>query len=1015
MTSQTTTSTTASPASASPGTTGVPVTVDGVDMVLPVGMPLVEALRDQGIHIPSLCNDVRLDKAMGNCGMCVVELRDPDDGASRRVKACQTPVAAGMDLSTGSNEVDAYRTLRLEQLLSDHNADCEAPCHLACPAGIDIQLYLKHVANGNMEAAVRVIKDSNPFPSACGRVCPHPCEAACRRKLVDDAVSINAVKRFASDWDMARDQPWSPAVSPATGKTVAVVGAGPSGLSAAYYLAQRGHAVTVYEKQPKPGGMMRYGIPEYRLPKATLDAEIGLIAQLGVDIRCGQALGVHQHLEDLRDDHDAVYLAFGSWQPTPLSLPGDTLPGVWLGIAFLEQVTHGTPVDVGNDVVVVGGGNTAIDCVRTAKRLGASNVTLVYRRTVDEMPAEDVEIADAIEEGIDMVFLTAPDHITAAADGSGRKTLHCLKMELGEPDRTGRRRPIPIEGSDFEIEADTIIGAIGQSTNTQWLYNDLEVALSRWGDIRVDEATSLTNQPGIFAGGDCVTGPATVVAAVGAGRRAAQSIDELLSTGTVTPRTEPFSASRGSLEDLPRDEFEAKPRVERASMPRIDMRQATRDFTEIDLGLVQEAARREAARCLACGCSARYDCELRNEATAHGVRFIEPLHERPRFSIDETHPFLIRDQNKCIACGKCVAACSQIEGVDVLGYRYDTDLTGKGCLVVGSANGLPLTQTACISCGQCATACPCGALDFRRESDLVWQAINNPDLTVVGFLAPAPRSVIGRHYGWTPSETAPYTAGLMRRLGFDVCFDVAFAADLTIIEEANEFIGRVQTHLDGGAAVLPQFTSCCPGWVSFVEKKYPALIPNLSTCRSPQGMMAATIKNHYATLLGKKPENLFVVSIMPCLAKKDEARREQLTTDGQQDVDAVLTTQEFIEMVDQMRINLDEITPQDWDAPYAKTSGAGVIFGASGGVAEAAVRMAVEKLTGVTLDDSSLDVHQVRGLDGVREAVITVNETTSLRIAVTAGLSTARPIIEAAARGEDTGYDLIEIMACPGG
>ncbi|MCL2471625.1 MAG: FAD-dependent oxidoreductase, partial [Propionibacteriaceae bacterium] len=444
-------------------TATVTMLVDGHELAVPKSATILTALISQGIHIPALCHDVRLARSNGNCGLCMVEV-----GPERQpVKACITPVSEGLVVATHSEKIEAFRRVRLDQLLADHNADCLAPCQQTCPARIDIQRYLSLVADGNFTAAVQVIKDRNPFPSVCGRVCPHPCEYACRRNLVDEPVAINWVKRFAADMDMASQSPWLPEVKPATGKRIAVVGAGPSGLSAAYYLAQEGHSITVFDRQPQPGGMMRYGIPEYRLPKATLDHEIGQIQKLGVTIQCGKALGTHISLENLQSDFDAVYLAIGSWMATRMHLDGESLPGVWLGINFLEQVTKGVNPDVGDTVLVVGGGNTAIDAARTALRIGAKTVKLVYRRTRDEMPAEVYEVDEALEEGVEMIFLASPTQIANTGSGLG---LHCLRMELGEPDRSGRRRPVPVQGSEFVIEADTIIGAIGQSTDTQFLY-----------------------------------------------------------------------------------------------------------------------------------------------------------------------------------------------------------------------------------------------------------------------------------------------------------------------------------------------------------------------------------------------------------------------------------------------------------------------------------------------------------------------------------------------------------------
>ncbi|HEX9059852.1 MAG TPA: NAD(P)-binding protein, partial [Clostridia bacterium] len=829
----------------------------------------------------------------------------------------------------------------------DHNADCVAPCVTTCPANIDIQSYLRHVANGNFESAIRVIKDNNPFPVACGRVCPHTCEAKCRRNLVDSPVAINNVKRFAADWDMSRETPWIPEKSSSTGKRIAIVGAGPSGLTAAYYSAIKGHDVTVFEREPHAGGMMRYGIPEYRLPKATLDKEIDLIKSLGVKIMTGKALGTHLSLEDLHKDFDAVYLAIGSWRATPLHIEGENLEGVWLGIQYLEQVTKNANINLGDNVIVIGGGNTAIDCARTALRKGAKSVKLIYRRTREEMPAEPYEVEEALHEGVEMLFLMAPTKIVSE---SGKKKLNCIKMTLGEPDRSGRRRPVPVEGSDIEIDADTIIGAIGQSTNTQFLYNDLPVKLNKWGDIEINGGTSQTSEDNIFAGGDCVTGPATVVQAVGAGHRAAEAMDSYLMKGYVKESNIDYSCSRGSLEDLPKWEFEDMPKFDRATMAAISLDERKNGFTEVELGYTEEQAKAEANRCLSCGCSARYTCDLRKEASEHKIEYSEPIHERPYIPIVDDHPFIVRDHNKCISCGRCIAACAEIEGPDVLAFHMK-----HGRQLVGTKSGLPLQETDCVSCGHCVNACPCGALEYRRESGKVFRAINDPSKTVVAFVAPAVRSIVTKNFGVSFEEASAFMAGLLKKMGFDRVFDFTFAADLTIVEETTEFLTRVEKK-----GVMPQFTSCCPGWVNFVEKRYPEIIPHLSSCKSPQMMMGATVKNHYAKLSGIDKKDLYVVSIVPCLAKKHEAARPEFAPEGIRDVDAVLTSSEMLEMVKLSNVDTREVVPQEFDDPYRQVSGAGILFGASGGVAEAALRMAVEKLTGNVLTEH-LDFEEIRG------------------------------------------------------
>ncbi len=837
---------------------------------------------------------------------------------------------------------------------------------------------------------------------------------ACRRNLVDEPVAINAVKRFAADWDLARASAWVPRCAPSTGKRVAVVGAGPSGLTAAYYSAVRGHEVTVFERQQLPGGMMRYGIPAYRLSREVLDREIDIIRQTGVRIVTGKALGTHLRLEDLKRDFDAVYLAIGSWQPTPLHIEGENLDGVHMGIRYLEQVATGVQIRTGADVVVIGGGNTAVDCARTALRAGACSVRIVYRRTRGEMPAQAEEIEAAEREGVELMFLLSPARI---AIESGRKVLHCLQMTLGPADRSGRARPVPVEGSDVLLPADTVICAIGQSTNTQFLYHDLPVRLGKWGDVDIDGKTAQTSESGIFAGGDCVTGPATVIQAVAAGRHAAEAIDSFLQKGYVPEGHTDYSCSRGSLEDLPRWAFEALPRIDRAVQPTLPPGDRIFGFDEVEQTLSEQEAREEARRCLRCGCTDRYDCALRKEATNHGIEYVEPAHTRPYFPIVDDHPYIMRDPNKCIACGRCIAACAEIAGPDILAFHMK-----GGRQLVGTKSGLQLQETDCVSCGQCVNACPCGALDYRRERGKVFRAIHDPGKTVVAFVAPAVRSVVSAHFGIPFDQASAFMAGLLKRLGFDRVFDFSFAADLTVIEETTEFLKRITADdtveprpsgVGPHHGRLPQFTSCCPAWVHFVERRYPDMIPYLSSCKSPQMMMGSVVKNHFAQTAGIPREDLYVVSVVPCLAKKSEAARPEFAPDGIRDVDAVLTSSEMLEMVRLAMIEPEDIQPAPFDEPYRHVSGAGILFGASGGVAEAALRMAVERLTGES-HASRLEFEEIRGFEGVKEAAVQVEDAT-IRVAVVSGLGNVEPIVRRILAGEDVGYDLIEVMACPGG
>ncbi len=492
-----------------------------------------------------------------------------------------------------------------ERLFQFNNEDeCLAPCKQLCPAQIDIPGYVKLAAEGRYVDAVELIKERNPLPLICGRVCPAPCEAGCRRSAIEDEpVHHNYIKRFLADWDMDLPKHDLPQILPDTGKEVAIIGGGPCGLSAAYYLRRHGHSVTIYDAKPALGGMLRYGIPEYRLPKKTLDFEIQSIFDIGVEVVYNADFGTNLSIEALEKDHDAILMAMGAWDNTSLRLDGEDLEGVWKGTEFLEKRELGINIDMTDkNVVVVGGGNTAMDACRTALRQGAAEVTLLYRRTRKEMPANAVEIVAAEDEGVVYKFLAAPTRLVGNEQGVV-KQIEYLTMELGEPDDSGRRRPVPIEGSETLMDVDVIISAIGQKPLINWYSDDLKergLRLPRWNTIEADDETLQSDIPHIFTGGDIWSGPALLIDAVGTGRRAAYSIHCFLNDQELVFPTGTFKGPQkvATSAIVPVNGVIKRDKVPQPELP---VAERIKTYDEVDLVLSQELMLVESERCLRCG------------------------------------------------------------------------------------------------------------------------------------------------------------------------------------------------------------------------------------------------------------------------------------------------------------------------------------------------------------------------------------------------------------------------------
>jgi len=489
-----------------------------------------------------------------------------------------------------------------------------APCRTACPAGLNVQGYVQMVKQGKYRQALEIIMEDLPLPGVLGRICPHGCEDACRRCEVDQPVAIRNLKRLAADrFDCRRIHIECP---PPAKQKVAIIGSGPAGLSAAFHLARKGIRSTIFEALPEAGGMLRVGIPAHRLPREILDREIEVITALGVEIKTRMTLGRDLSVDDLLNDgYRAVYLALGAHRGIELSIPGEKAHGVRQGVDFLREVNLTGKTELGRKVAIIGGGNVAIDVSRAAVRLGADEVNIIYRRTRSEMPAWEEEIRAAEAEGVRITYLAAPKEVLTADDRV--VGLRCIRMELGEPDESGRRRPVPIAGSEHDIDIDQLIAAIGQKPDLSALKSLTGVNFSRWGTVEVDKVTYATDRPGIFAGGDLQTGPATAIGAIGAGKAAAESIYRYLNGRDMAAGREPIVNATPIYRPIP----EKQPRQARAEMPELPPGERRRNFREVELGYDEAVGQTEAARCLNCGyCAECYQCvsACLAEAVDHG-------------------------------------------------------------------------------------------------------------------------------------------------------------------------------------------------------------------------------------------------------------------------------------------------------------------------------------------------------------------------------------------------------------
>ena len=563
-----------------------------------------------------------------------------------------------------------YKIVHADESWFRENISCQS----ACPVNTPASSYIERIQEGDYDGALGLNHMANLFPHILGRVCTHPCESACRRGKIDEPVSICSLKRAAADFADKKSPLRSSIAKKSTGKKVAIIGAGPSGLAAGNDLAIVGHDVTIFEALPMAGGMLSVGIPPYRLPWNKIDDAVNWVKELGIKLKLNSPVNSSEEFDKLVEEYDAVYIAAGAHKSVALDIPGEEdLKGVLHGITYMKDINLGNQKKVPSRVAVVGGGFTAIDCARSSLRLGAREVFIIYRRTLKEMPAGELEVNMAEEEAIKILYLTSPIKILGDV-GSNVKAIECIKNKLGEPDASGRRRPEPIPGSEFTLPVDMVIAAIGQAPDASFMTEKSGIEFTKWGTVIVDPESFTTSKEGVFAGGDFITGPRNAIEVIGDGRKAARAIDKYLSGGKER-RFEYTLMEKDPVRKV--SGYEAIPRQEQDS---VEMGERWEIEKEVELGFSKENAAKEADRCLLC------------------------------------HYNIFIDADKCVLCGGCIDICPQDCIMMVSRDKIEAEGVRNGAVPDDWDAVMAIDEEQCIRCGLCVKRCPVDAIKMQRFS-----------------------------------------------------------------------------------------------------------------------------------------------------------------------------------------------------------------------------------------------------------------------------------------------------------